>query len=60
MKATKKSVNYSVGDYAEHCGICKYYDAEPHNRGTASIGICTKVQGQIRSDMWCKKFRRAK
>ena len=46
MKATKASVDYSRGTYKEHCGICEHY----------SDHTCSKVQGTIEPDYWCKLY----
>jgi len=46
-KETKIAVGYSKGMKERHCGICEHY-RENHT--------CTKVEGRIEPDMWCRLF----
>jgi hypothetical protein len=48
VKVTKASVNYSGGMPARHCGICTFY----------SNKTCSKVQGTISPQMWCRLFKK--
>lgn len=50
-KRTQKSVNYSPGTRAEHCGICRHF--EPPHR-------CELVAGHIVPSYWCRLFWKAK
>jgi hypothetical protein len=45
-KKTKHDVVYSKGMKAAHCSICEHYQPKPHT--------CTKVEGIIDPDYWCK------
>ncbi len=47
-KVSKVSVGYSKGVPKSHCGICEHY-RENHS--------CTKVDGRIEPEMWCKLFK---
>ena len=47
-KRTKASVDYSKGGH-DHCGVCVHF--QPPD-------ACERVEGKIRSDYWCKLFRR--
>lgn len=47
MKAKKQDVDYSRGHTGSRCGICEFY----HDH------TCTKVQGEIHPDMWCRLFQ---
>lgn len=55
-KATKESVNYSLGELKSHCGICTHF----RPGGQLFIGKCEVVQGDISYFMWCKKFNMIK
>jgi len=50
-KRTQKSVNYSKGTEAAHCGICKHFQP-PHD--------CELVEGHIVPAWWCRLFAKAK
>jgi hypothetical protein len=48
-KKSKRSVNYEpVASMEDHCAQCVYYQ----------LGklACTKVEGTIRAEAWCKLF----
>lgn len=47
MKATKAEADYGPGKKSEHCRICEHWRQ----------GACTKVQGQIDPDAWCKYWK---
>jgi len=47
-KYTKSEVGYSYGKPHAHCGLCEHYRA----------GSCEIVQGDIRPDYWCEKFKK--
>lgn len=49
-KADKADVQYGRGMPKEHCGICRYYV------GQAPVGLCEKVKGMIRAEMWCRLY----
>jgi hypothetical protein len=48
-KVSKVSVGYSKGMPKSHCGICEHY---------LKGGNCTKVEGRIEPEMWCKLFQK--
>lgn len=47
-KDTKLNARYDVGNGTQRCGMCKHY----------RIGLCTKTEGTIHSNMWCKHFEK--
>lgn len=49
QKASKASVQYSLGMKSAHCGICRHFQP-PHG--------CEVVRGEIEPDYWCRKFER--
>lgn len=49
-KLDKKSVNYSPGMRTRRCLLCEHY-IEPRR--------CEIVEGDIRPDYWCERFKRA-
>lgn len=49
-KVAKNSVNYSLGMTKSHCGICVYFYPKDNS--------CSKIRGDIKSDMWCKLFKK--
>jgi hypothetical protein len=66
MKADKRSVNYSLGHKASHCG--KVFDDDkgycehfvPHrNDHNALPGTCEKVEGGISRVYWCRLWAKA-
>jgi hypothetical protein len=50
-KRTKESVNYSKGNTAEHCGICKHFQTP---------NACELVAGHIVPSYWCRLFARSR
>jgi hypothetical protein len=50
-KRSKESVNYSKGNMAEHCGICKHFQT-PNG--------CELVAGHIVPSFWCRLFAKSK
>lgn len=58
MKAAKIDVDYSPGHANSHCGPYRERDRGycEHFEAPAS---CTKVEGRIGKEMWCKLFKRA-
>lgn len=50
-KRTKESVNYSMGNEAEHCGICKHFQLP---------NACELVDGHIVPSYWCRLFVKSK
>jgi len=49
-KESKVSVGYSKGHVASHCGNCRHFRPKTDS--------CTKVEGRIEADMWCKLWER--
>jgi hypothetical protein len=50
-KRSKQSVNYSEGNAAEHCGICRHFQLP---------NACALVEGHIVPAFWCRLFARTK
>jgi hypothetical protein len=49
MKDTKTEAQYDVPNRPdERCGLCRHY----------RIGLCTKVEGRISPNMWCKHYEK--
>jgi hypothetical protein len=38
---------------SERCGLCKYYIKFDH-----LVGMCDKVEGEVRGAGWCKHFEK--
>lgn len=50
MKVSKASVDYSLGHpRGDRCGVCKHFQ-KPNK--------CEIVAGLVKSNMWCKRFKR--
>ena len=47
-KDTKLQANYEQGRGTQRCGLCAHY----------RIGSCTKVEGTIHANMYCRHFER--
>lgn len=45
-KDTKLEARYEEGSATKRCGLCAHY----------RIGTCTKVEGTIHANMYCKHF----
>ncbi len=52
-KLSKASVGYKhpAAKPVQHCGICEHF---------LGNGLCEIVEGRIRSEDWCEKFRKAR
>ena len=48
-KVSKKSVDYSHGMKAAHCGICTHFEKP---------SACSRVTGLIAPVCWCRLFER--
>jgi hypothetical protein len=50
-KQPKKAVDYSPSKGLDRCGNCNHFEREKPNH-------CTKVEGIINRDYWCKKYKK--
>ena len=50
-KRSQTSVNYSKGNPAEHCGICRHF---------LLPNACELIEGHIVPSYWCRLFAKAK
>jgi len=65
LKASKQSVDYSLGHRDAHCGkafdddksYCRYFIET--STGAGDLGACEKVSGAISHVYWCRLWARA-
>lgn len=50
-KVTKKSVKFSIGGIAQHCGNCTNYESD---KPLHLYGPCKRVEGTVTYADWCK------